>query len=58
MRPEAARIAEQALLVRAAEQEARRQAARQRGDTDAERAAENELRELWKAHADLEGAAA
>jgi hypothetical protein len=57
MRPEAERLREQALLVRAAEQEARRQAARQRGDTDTERAAENELRELWRAHADLEGIA-
>jgi hypothetical protein len=54
MRPEAERLREQALLVRAAEQEARRQAARMRGDTAAERAAENELRELWRAHADLE----
>jgi hypothetical protein len=54
MRPEAERLREQALLVRAATAEARRQAARQRGDVEAERAAENELRELWRAHADLE----
>jgi len=44
---------ERVLLVRASEQEARRQAAKQRGDVDAERAAENELRRLWRAHSDL-----
>jgi hypothetical protein len=54
MRPEAERLREQALLVRAATAEAARQAARQRGDADAELAAENELRALWRAHADLE----
>jgi hypothetical protein len=53
MRPEA-ELREQALLVRASTAEAARQAARQRGDVEAERAAENELRELWRAHADLE----
>lgn len=45
---------ERVLLVRAATAEAARQAARQRGDVDAERAAQHELRLLWAAHADLE----
>jgi hypothetical protein len=54
MRPEAERIAERALLTKAAEAEARRQAARQRGDAEAERQAEDELRQLWREHAELE----
>ena len=44
----------QALLVRAADQEVRRQAARQRGDRDAEQAAEDEIRALWRRHAEIE----
>lgn len=47
----------QALLVRAAASEAQRQAAQARGDTLAVRAAEDDLRQLWARHADLERAA-
>jgi hypothetical protein len=42
------------LLIRAAEQEARRLAAKERGDTDAELRALLELRELWKRYGELE----
>jgi hypothetical protein len=44
----------QALLVRAAEQEARRQAAHARRDWPAVASAEAELRALWRQHAELE----
>jgi len=44
----------QALLVRAATVEAARQAAQQRGDWPAVAGHETELRELWRAHSDLE----
>jgi hypothetical protein len=47
----------QALLTRAAEQEARRQAARERGDTQAVWAAERELQKLWRRYGELERAA-
>jgi len=48
----------QALLVRAATVEAARQAAHQRGDWPAVAGHERELRELWRAHSDLERQAA
>lgn len=54
---DAARAELQALLVRAAIAEAARQDARKRGDTVAERALEDEIRQLWARHADLEAAA-
>jgi hypothetical protein len=43
-----------ALCTRAAEAEARRQAARDRGDHHAEAALEEELRRLWRRHAEIE----
>jgi len=43
-----------ALKMRAAEQEARRQSAAQRGDRDAARDAEIELSRLWSRACDLE----
>lgn len=54
MKTEVVRIELKALEVRAADAEARRQAARARGDERAERAAEDELRRLWRAYTDLE----
>jgi len=45
----------QALLTRASEQEARRQAAQQRGDLEAAQAAERELRRLWSRYQELDG---
>lgn len=46
-----------ALLTRAADLEARRQSALKKGDDAVVVAIENELRELWRRHADLERAA-
>ena len=46
-----------ALLVRAAEQEARRQAARERGDYPAQYEYERELAKLWRRYGVLERAA-
>lgn len=43
----------QALCVRAVEQEAKRQAARQRGDVAAAEAAERELAALWRRYGEL-----
>jgi hypothetical protein len=43
-----------ALCTRAADAEARRQAARDRGDHHAEAALEEELRRLWRRHAAVE----
>lgn len=57
MSEEAKRNALRALLVRAATAEAARQAAIERRDSSAEIAAEAELRELWRQHADLEAQA-
>ena len=54
MRPEAARLAVRAILTRAAEAEGRRQSAKSRGDVQAERDAEAELRKLWAAHSELD----
>jgi hypothetical protein len=52
---EPAHVAEmQALCTRAAEQEARRQAAAARGDRDATREAELEISRLWARYLDLE----
>lgn len=48
----------QALLTRAAEWEARRQVAARDGDWPNVARAEAELRQLWRAYADLEEAAA
>ncbi len=45
----------QAILTRAAEQEARRQSARERGDVQAERQAERELVRLWWRFGELGG---
>jgi len=45
-----------ALLTRAADLEARRQAAQRRGDEPAERMAEDELRALWRRYTELEAA--
>lgn len=47
-----------AILTRAADAEARRQAARDRGDGPAEAALEEELRRLWRRHAEIERPAA
>jgi hypothetical protein len=44
----------QALCVRAAEQEARRQAARQRGDVAVAEAAERKLAALWRRYGELD----
>jgi hypothetical protein len=43
-----------ALCTRAADAEARRQAARDRGDHHAEATLEEELRRLWRRHAEVE----
>ena len=43
------------MLTRASEQEARRQAAQQRGDLEAAQAAERELRRLWSRYQELDG---
>lgn len=51
---EATRNAVRALLVRAADAEASRQRAVRDGDHVRAAALEAELRELWRAHADLE----
>lgn len=47
------RIEVQALCARAAVEEAKRQAAQQRGDWHGEHEAERELRRLWHRHAEL-----
>jgi len=47
-----------ALLVRASITEAARQAAKARGDTRAETALADELRQLWRQHAELKEHAA
>jgi len=46
-----------AVLTRAAQAESRRQEAERSGDQRARDAALDELRELWRRHADLESAA-
>ena len=52
------RFAIKAVLVRAADMEARRQAAIQRGDDTAREAAERELQQLYHEHQQLEARAA
>ena len=49
-----ARAEKQALCTRAAEQEAKRQAALQRGDWFTQHECERELRALWRRHSELE----
>lgn len=55
---EATRNTIRAILMRAAEQEAARQAAVQRGDWQSRDAAERELQRLYHQHAELEQQAA
>ena len=54
MNTEAARTAMKALLTRASEWEARRQVAERDQDWPNVARAETELRQLWRAYADLE----
>jgi hypothetical protein len=54
MRPEAIRSEMRAVLTRASDVEARRLAAKDRGDWPAVAQCERELSALWRRHADLE----